>query len=80
MSQGLSFDATNLASIPSGTMSVARSSSRESHATSMLASNLSEGSFVQGLFFARCCLGKVPGGAPFSQLHKSDKQSGVDKP
>ena len=22
------------------------------------------------LFFARCCLGKVPGGAPFSQLHK----------
>ena len=21
-------------------------------------------------FFARCCLGKVPGGAPFSQLHK----------
>ena len=31
-------------------------------------------------FFARCCLGKVPGGAPFSQLHKSDKQSRVDKP
>ena len=23
-----------------------------------------------GFFFARCCLGKVPGGAPFSQLHK----------
>ena len=23
-------------------------------------------------FFARCCLGKVPGGAPFSQLHKGD--------
>ena len=21
-------------------------------------------------FFARCCLGKVPGGSPFSQLHK----------
>ena len=39
---------TSLASIPSGTMSVARSSSRESHATSTLASNLSEGSFVQG--------------------------------
>ena len=32
------------------------------------------------VFFARCCLGKVPGGAPFSQLHKSDKQSRVDKP
>ena len=24
------------------------------------------------LFLARCCLGKVPGGAPFSQLHKGD--------
>ena len=24
----------------------------------------------------RCCLGKIPGGAPFSQLHKSD----VDRP
>ena len=23
-------------------------------------------------FFARCCLGKVPGGASFSQLHKGD--------
>ena len=23
-----------------------------------------------GFFFARCCLGKVPGGAPFSQPHK----------
>ena len=23
-------------------------------------------------FCARCCLGKVPGGAPFSQLHKGD--------
>ena len=34
-------------------------------------------SFVRGrnltfFFFARCCLGKVPGGAPFSQLHKGD--------
>ena len=25
---------------------------------------------VNVFFFARCCLGKVPGGAPFSQLHK----------
>ena len=31
-------------------------------------------------FFARCCLGKVPGGAPFSQLPKGDKQSRVDRP
>ena len=23
-------------------------------------------------FFARCCLDKVPGGAPFNQLHKGD--------
>ena len=27
-------------------------------------------SFAGYYFFARCCLGKVPGGAPFSQLHK----------
>ena len=26
--------------------------------------------FSRFFFFARCCLGKVPGGAPFSQLHK----------
>ena len=39
---------TRLSCIPSVVMSVARSSSRESHATSTLASNLSEGSFVQG--------------------------------
>ena len=32
------------------------------------------------IFFARCCLGKIPGGAPFSQLHKGDKQSRVDRP
>ena len=31
-------------------------------------------------FFARCCLGKVPGRAPFSQLHKGDKQSRMDRP
>ena len=31
-------------------------------------------------FFVLCCLGKIAGGAPFSQLHKSDKQSRVDKP
>ena len=29
------------------------------------------------LFFARRCLGKIPGGASFSQLHKGDKQSRV---
>ena len=39
---------TSLASLPSGTMSVARSLSRESHATSTLASNWSEGSSEQG--------------------------------
>ena len=39
---------TSLASIPSGTMSVARSSSPELQATSTLASNLSERFFVQG--------------------------------
>ena len=26
-------------------------------------------------FFALCCLGKIPGGAPFSQLHKSGNGS-----
>ena len=31
-------------------------------------------------FFALCCLGKIPGGAPFSQLHKSGKRSRVDRP
>ena len=31
-------------------------------------------------FFALCCLGKVPGGAPFSQLHKSGNGSRVDRP
>ena len=39
---------TSLASIPSKTMSVARSQSRGSHATSTLASNWSEGSSEQG--------------------------------
>ena len=27
---------------------------------------------LDGFFLARCCLGKVPGGASFSQLHKGD--------
>ena len=31
------------------------------------------------LFFARCCLGKIPGGAPFSQLHKGDRQHRKDR-
>ena len=31
-------------------------------------------------FFALCCLGKIPGGAPFSQLHKSGNRSRVDRP
>ena len=31
-------------------------------------------------FFALCCLGKIPGGAPFSQLHKGGKQRRVDRP
>ena len=31
-------------------------------------------------FFAQCCLGKIPGGAPFSQLHKSGNGSRVDRP
>ena len=26
------------------------------------------------VFFALCCLGKIPGGAPFSQLHKGGKK------
>ena len=33
-----------------------------------------------GVFFALCCLGKIPGGAPFSQLHKSGNGSRVDRP
>ena len=32
------------------------------------------------VFFAQCCLGKIPGGAPFSQLHKSGNGSRVDRP
>ena len=39
---------TSLSRIPFVTMSVERSSSRESHATSTLASNSSEGPFVPG--------------------------------
>ena len=31
-------------------------------------------------FFALCCLGKIRGGAPFSQLHKSGNGSRVDRP
>ena len=31
-------------------------------------------------FFALCCFGKIPGGAPFSQLHKSGNGSRVDRP
>ena len=31
-------------------------------------------------FFALCCLGKIPGGTPFSQLHKSGNGSRVDRP
>ena len=31
-------------------------------------------------FFALCCLGKIPGGASFSQLHKSGNGSRVDRP
>ena len=31
-------------------------------------------------FFAQCCLGKVPGGALFSQLHKGDRQNREDRP
>ena len=32
------------------------------------------------IFFALCCLGKIPGGTPFSQLHKSGNGSRVDRP
>ena len=32
------------------------------------------------LFLALCCLGRIPGGAPFSQLHKSGNGSRVDRP
>ena len=35
---------------------------------------------VLPFFFALCCLGKIPGGAPFSQLHKSGNGSRVDRP
>ena len=35
--------------------------------------------FMRSFFFARCCLGKILGGAPFSQLHKGDKQSRTDR-
>ena len=31
-------------------------------------------------FFALCCLGKIPGGAPFSQLHKSGNGGHEDRP
>ena len=34
----------------------------------------------EAFFFALCCLGKIPGGAPFSQLHKSGNGSRVDRP
>ena len=40
-------------------------------------------SHKRGFFFfflALCCLGKIPGGAPFSQLHKSGNGSRVDRP
>ena len=30
-------------------------------------------------FFALCCLGKIPGGVLFSQLHKAGKQRRVDR-
>ena len=35
---------------------------------------------ISFFFFALCCLGKIPGGAPFSQLHKSGNGSRVDRP
>ena len=35
---------------------------------------------LRPFFFALCCLGKIPGGAPFSQLHKSGNGSRVDRP
>ena len=34
----------------------------------------------EAFFLALCCLGKIPGGAPFSQLHKSGNGSRVDRP
>ena len=34
----------------------------------------------KAFFFALCCLGKIPGGAPFRQLHKSGNGSRVDRP
>ena len=37
-------------------------------------------STLVAFFFALCCLGKIPGGAPFSQLHKSGNGSRVDRP
>ena len=39
-------------------------------ATSLPESLVCANLHLVGVFFARCCLGKVPGGAPFSQLHK----------
>ena len=39
-----------------------------------------QGSCTAFFFFALCCLGKIPGGAPFSQLHKSGNGSRVDRP
>ena len=41
---------------------------------------LHQGRCPQPFFFALCCLGKIPGGAPFSQLHKSGNGSRVDRP
>ena len=40
----------------------------------------SERNWLAQDFFALCCLGKIPGGAPFSQLHKSGNGSRVDRP
>ena len=37
-------------------------------------------SSIDRFFFALCCLGKIPGGAPFSQLLKGGKQSREDRP
>ena len=47
----------------------------------MIQSSLSEFSRLRAhtIFFALCCLGKIPGGAPFSQLHKSGNGSRVDR-
>ena len=36
--------------------------------------------FDRKFFFALCCLGKIPGGAPFSQLHKSGNGGREDRP